>query len=441
MAPSLTLFEEESQTYTRRSNGFNNVKKEQISKLIPPWQTAAICIALGVILGRIFIPTPPPTFQDYSALRKAAPTIPDYHAVLSGTGALPESVANNLRLTDQECEIGFPLLWPPVRATRDQFRDRGGGIKGITLEDLDEAEEYEGTRVAIIDNRMYVKRFHAESKTRNEAVLASLFEAVATAPEPMPDVEFWFRGTDNLPEGPHFGLNKKEGDVVWLLPDFGFWSWAEPKVKGWNDYRRRAMAIDAAYPWSKKFGKLFWRGAFLSEFRKKLKALVAGFEWNDIKELDWSTLDGRIEMEDHCKHRYLAAIEGVAAYSGRLKYTLACRSVTVSHKLKWIQHFHYALDSDDHSPNQNIVELKSDGWDDLPAAMDSLLRDQKRAQKIASNALRTMRDRYLTPASVACYWRRVLAEYASLQQFQPTIGDGVDYPSFLMVGKVDWRPN
>lgn len=30
----------------------------------------------------------------------------------------------------------------------------------------------------------------------------------------------------------------------------------------------------------------------------------------DIDKLDWGTLDGRIEMEDHCKHRYLASIEG-----------------------------------------------------------------------------------------------------------------------------------
>lgn len=38
------------------------------------------------------------------------------------------------------------------------------------------------------------------------------------------------------------------------------------------------------------------------------------------------------------------------------------------------------------------------------------------------------------PYFVRCYWRRVLAEYASLQQFKPTIGDGVDYQSFDMIG-------
>ena len=64
--------------------------------------------------------------------------------------------------------------------------------------------------------------------------------------------------------------------------------------------------------------------------------------------------------------------------------------------------------------------------------MEDIIRDPVKSQRIADNAVRTMRGRYLTPASVTCYWRRVLAEYASLQQFVPTVGDGVDFQSFAM---------
>lgn len=42
-----------------------------------------------------------------------------------------------------------------------------------------------------------------------------------------------------------------------------------------------------------------------------------------------------------------------------------CRSVTVSHKMKWIQHFHPALDTLPNSPTQNMVELQTKGWDEV----------------------------------------------------------------------------
>ncbi|KAK4705582.1 hypothetical protein P7C70_g620, partial [Phenoliferia sp. Uapishka_3] len=319
MAPALALFEEEAQQQMRGPHSTSWQAKARKLLPIPPWPSTVACVLVGMILSRILFPSPTFVAPDYSELRKAAPTLPDHSAVLSSSEALPELVANNLRLTHEECDAGFPLLWGEVTKTKSQFRR-------ITLKDVQAADEYDGTRVAIIDNRLYVKRFHAESASRNQAVLASLYEAVSTAPE-----------------------NKEAHEKVWLLPDFGFWSWAEPRVNGWNDYRRRAMAVDAKTPWSKKFGKLFWRGAFLSQSRKELKELVKDYEWSDIEHLDWGTLDGRIEMEDHCKHRYLASIEGNSAFA-------------VSHKMKWVQHFHPALDADPNSPDQNIVELQTKGW-------------------------------------------------------------------------------
>lgn len=87
----------------------------------------------------------------------------------------------------------------------------------------------------------------------------------------------------------------------------------------------------------------------------------------------------------------------------------------MTHRKKWIQHFHGALDGREDSPTQNWVELKGEEgneWEGLEGAMDRLIGDDEYAQRIAENAVRSMRDRYLTPASITCYWRRVLAEYA-----------------------------
>ncbi|ORY69310.1 glycosyl transferase family 90-domain-containing protein [Leucosporidium creatinivorum] len=383
-------------------------------------------------------------------------------AALRSGEALPDSLAANKRLSEAECSLGFPRLWPALTATREHFSKNG-----ITEKDLEEVEKEDGTRVAIIDGQLFVKRFHGEWTTRSQAILASLNEAVVTAPEPIADVEFWFRGSDTVAPGPHFGLNRidsNQGDEqMWLLvsddlsfsscslrpvtdfwrllqPDFGFWSWPEPRVLGWAEARRKARLVDAATPWASKANKLFWRGALLAPLRDELRNLASGFPWGDVGEINWSNGEGRVAIEDHCRHKYLASVEG-RSYSGRLKYLALCRSVIVSHKMRYTQSFHGALDGADGSPDQNIIILKENSWSGLPETMEALLADQNRAEFIAENAVRTLRGRYLTPAATSCYWRRALAEYASVQRFAPTRGEGVDYESFMLMGEIHWDPH
>lgn len=42
---------------------------------------------------------------------------------------------------------------------------------------------------------------------------------------------------------------------------------------------------------------------------------------------------------------------------------------------------------------QNMIILNDYNWDGLPEALDALLADQKRAESIAENAVRTLRGR------------------------------------------------
>lgn len=62
-----------------------------------------------------------------------------------------------------------------------------------------------------------------------------------------------------------------------------------------------------------------------------------------------------------------------------------------------------------------------------------------RAVRPSSFALRCRKAekerRYLTPAATACYWRRALREWATVQQLVPKVGGGVDYQSFLLMGE------
>lgn len=50
--------------------------------------------------------------------------------------------------------------------------------------------------------------------------------------------------------------------------------------------------------------------------------------------------------------------------------------------------------------------------------MNYLLSHDSEAQRIAHNSAATFRDRYLTPAAQACYWRKLFHAWSSVS-FEP----------------------
>lgn len=103
------------------------------------------------------------------------------------------------------------------------------------------------------------------------------------------------------------------------------------------------------------------------------------------------------------------------SYSGRGKYLQNCNSVVIMHKRTWFESHHPLLISS--GPAQNIVEVETD-FSDLEEKVLYLLQNPDRAQQIAKNNVDTFRDRYLTPAAQACYWRRLLRSWADVS-FKP----------------------
>ena len=128
---------------------------------------------------------------------------------------------------------------------------------------------------------------------------------------------------------------------------------------------------------------------------------------------------------------FLAHTEG-DTYSGRLKYLLNCHSVVVSPQLKWIAHYHHLLSS---SPgkDRNYIKLDRD-FSNLRNTMDKFFdnpsRLQEKGRQIADNARRTFRERYLTPAAEACYWRAMIRGWASVQGFKPQLWVDTEGQSF-----------
>jgi hypothetical protein len=70
-------------------------------------------------------------------------------------------------------------------------------------------------------------------------------------------------------------------------------------------------------------------------------------------------------------------------------------------------------------PNQNIVSVERD-FSDLNAKMNYYLKHSDEAKRIAENSARVFRDRYLTPAAQACYWRRLFKAWSTVS-FTPEL--------------------
>lgn len=121
------------------------------------------------------------------------------------------------------------------------------------------------------------------------------------------------------------------------------------------------------------------------------------------------------------------------SYSASLKYRQACRSVIVAHKLQFIQHHHYLLVSS--GPEQNYVEVERD-FSDLADKLEPLVENPDAAKRIADNSVRTFRERYLTKAAEACYWRALFDGYGAVWNssgVRDARERGLRYESFVLL--------
>jgi len=182
--------------------------------------------------------------------------------------------------------------------------------------------------------------------------------------------------------------------------------------------------------------------------RERLLEVTAGQPWADVKALRWRDNDSMANdlksMPEHCEYQYLAHTEG-NSYSGRLKYLQSCKSVVVAHKMDWIQHHHPLMKSS--GPQQNFVEVRRD-YEDLSEKISWLQKNDKKAERIAANSVRTFRERYLTSAAEVCYWRKLIHGW-SMVSFEPEFYELVDgeevwrglpVESFMLERRLKWDP-
>ncbi|PGH09704.1 hypothetical protein GX51_00383 [Blastomyces parvus] len=353
----------------------------------------------------------------------------------------------NEGLSRSQCQAAFPGLFEDVSRAVQYWKPRGG----ITRKQLHGINLQKGmARGMIYRGELYVIETRAAQDDHRRKILgifSSIHRAIAADRGSLPDIEFVFSIEDRVDDimgsgQPLWTLGRKASEEsVWLIPDFGFWAWHNPGViiGTYSEVVEKIKKQESAIPWTTKERKLVWRGnlSFAPKLRRRLLEVARGKTWGDVKELVWSRKNNLISMEDHCRYMFIAHVEG-RSFSSSLKYRQACRSVIISHRLQFIQHHHYLLQAE--GPHQNYVEVERD-FSNLEEKMEVLLHDEKLAKRIADNNVKVFRERYLTKAAEACYWRELISGWgtvfadANVSGREPELpgGRGLQYESFILL--------
>ncbi|CAI7653718.1 unnamed protein product [Penicillium crustosum] len=372
-----------------------------------------------------------------------------------------ERDGNNHGLSEDQCRIAFPKLFVEIDKS-STLREN----KLVSYKELDSRTVEDGMVRGIIDRgQLYIVDYAPMPVTasRARATLNSLHRALTAFPDRhlLPSIEFIFTtedfADDTTAPSPVWAYSKRDSDTsVWLMPDFGYWAWPEVQIGPYHEVRRRIAAIDdgetaadgtyvPGLKFQEKKKQLVWRGSLATNppVRSKLLKSALGSSWASVRVIDWDDQNdirfNLLPIEDHCRYMFLAHTEG-RSFSGRGKYLLNCRSVVISHALEWREAHHAALIST--GPDANYIEVDRD-WSDLSRKIDYLIDNPEIAERIANNAVRTFRDRYLTPAAESCYWRQLIRQYSAVCDFEPVLfstgrdgktqSRGVSYDTWLLM--------
>ncbi|GAC75232.1 endoplasmic reticulum protein EP58 [Moesziomyces antarcticus T-34] len=367
----------------------------------------------------------------------------------SGQPSLSARVQNELHLEQPRCRNEFSRLYPQLAANEAAWRNKGG-IKYDNVQNAAENCRHGCVHLIIKHGQIFVRAQVKDWQSRVRSTMQLLTAAYQGASE---DEKARIDGTelvistadfdgftDSASRGAGWVLDKRVNDTEgqYLFPDFSFASWPEAGIASYPEFRHDAEQVNAETPWHDKLNPAFWRGDALKGSNIAVRASLLdvatgpGTEsWSDVKRTSfWEEGPGIgkiVSPAEHCRHKFLIHSEGVA-YSGRSKFILGCQSTVVMHALEWEQHFHPALIATPNSADQNIIRLDGRYFEALPATMHELIQEEEASasavtdfrrpglttgKRVATNAKRTLTDRYLTPAATACYIRAALLSYSA----------------------------
>ena len=165
------------------------------------------------------------------------------------------------------------------------------------------------------------------------ATLQGLYRAIVAMPDArdLPNVEFVMNihdktdyAYDRLESGPNRAVwtytRLAAQDKVWLMPDFGLFSWPEGHIGTTTEVSMRIDEIEKNLDFHGKTEKLFWRGAINTEpfIRGSLVNETKEKPWADVEEIIWGDPENERKfltpITDHCKWMFLAHTEGMSLH-------------------------------------------------------------------------------------------------------------------------------
>ncbi|KAF2433760.1 hypothetical protein EJ08DRAFT_583334 [Tothia fuscella] len=364
-----------------------------------------------------------------TTLLSSATTFPDIEstAVPSVWSFDPSRDARNYGLGEEQCHIAFE----PLFAELDRAKQHRKSLGNITQDDIDMSWVKEGAiRAMIYDRQIHILESKLTDsdhhRIRALAILNAINRAITATQEAIPNIEFSFSISDDADPGQEHRTiwalsHRTDEEEKWVMSDFGYWSWPLDMLGEYSQVRSNIREKEPG--WESKIPKLVWRGAAgTNKLRKTMLKVVKGKAWADVREVLWKSATvlkkesegAALSMAQHCGYQFVLQTEG-RSYSGRGKYLQNCHSVFIAHEREWVEPQHTLLVAS--GPDQNFVEVKRD-FSDLETKIEALIQNPDSAKRIADNSVKVFRDRYLTPAAQACYWRRLIRNWASVS-FEP----------------------
>lgn len=225
----------------------------------------------------------------------------------------------NPGLTDEQCTTSFPGLFEDILRAKHHVQDEFGSIR---LKDIDSIDLGINTvRAVILDGHLRILSFRAsgiESRQKALGILYGLQRAINIPGYTPPNIEFVFTVEDMAaePSKPIWALTRRPRDEnLWLVPDFGFWSWDIKELGPWDEVVDEVIR-QGDQEWDEKIPKLVWRGTLnkVPRLRRALVDTSRGKSWSDVQEYlhaDPPEVKGNhIAAVDQCKYMFIAHAEG-----------------------------------------------------------------------------------------------------------------------------------
>ena len=195
---------------------------------------------------------------------------------------------NNYGLDEAQCDSAFPGQYEDIeRAVK--VRNRWGKV---TQADLNSFELTKGMVRAMIYDR----------EVRSSVVLAIIWGM--------------------QPAKPIWSLTRRVQDHnLWLIPDFGFWSWDMPALGTLEEVAQEAVQRETVESWDQKIEKLVWRGkiTFAPKLRRALLDAAKGKPWSDVGQLKWTDPNFKEQFlgpVDKGNYMFIAHAEGMMVSIG-----------------------------------------------------------------------------------------------------------------------------